>query len=132
MSLLYSSDGFARISSIIETKNKQQVKFGNKMREYDLSLETNVRFSSPRLDVYLCDDGVSYPLLESKLEAKFDPPLTTPSLVTPSLPSTLRDNTTFDMTLPNPPLSLAQSMKFKIGETLGVSASVGEDDTCYE
>jgi len=44
-------DGFARVSSMIETMNKQQVEFANKMREYDLSHETNLRFSSPRLDV---------------------------------------------------------------------------------
>jgi len=64
-----SDDGFATLSSMIETMNKQQVEFANKMREYELSHETNLRFSSPRLDIYLCDDGASYPPLESGLDA---------------------------------------------------------------
>ena len=44
---------------MMETMNKQQVEFANKMREYDLSHETDLRFSSPILDVYLCDHGAS-------------------------------------------------------------------------
>jgi len=36
------------------------------------------------------------------------------------------------MTFPDPPFPLAQSTEYKVDETLGVSASVGEDDTCYE
>jgi len=51
-----SDNGFVRLSSMIETMNEQQVEF--KMREYDLLHETGLRFSSTRLDVYLCDDGV--------------------------------------------------------------------------
>ena len=59
-------DGFARLSSMIETMNKQQVEFANKIREYDLSNEIDHRFSSPRLNVYLSDDGASYPHVESR------------------------------------------------------------------
>jgi len=79
-----SDDGFAKLTRMIETMNEQQVKFTNKMREYDLSHETDLRFSSPRLDVYLCNDGASYPPLESGLEAEFDPLLTTPFLIASS------------------------------------------------
>jgi len=45
-----SDDGFARLSSMIETMNEQQFEFANKMREYHLSYETDLRFSSPKLD----------------------------------------------------------------------------------
>ena len=62
------------------------------MREYDLSHETDLRFSSPKLDVCLCDDGASVPPLESGLETVLDPSLATLPLVAPS--STLRDNNT--------------------------------------
>ena len=89
-------------------------------------------FSFPKLDGYLCDDNASFPPLESELEEVLDPPLTTPSLVAPSLPSTLRDNTTLIMTFPDPPLPLAQPTEVEVGETFGVSGSVDEDDTCYE
>ena len=40
--------------------NEQQIKFVNEMQEYNLSHETNIRFSSPRPNVNLCDDGVSF------------------------------------------------------------------------
>ena len=69
MSLLHSDEGFARLSSMIETMNKQQVESENKMQEFDLSHETDLRFSSPKFDVCLCDDGASFTPLESKLEA---------------------------------------------------------------
>jgi len=38
------------------------------------------------------------------------------------------------MTVPDPPMSLAQLMEYEyeVCETFGVSTSVGEDDTCYE
>ena len=42
------------------------------------------RFSSARLDVNFCDDGVSFPPLESELEKVIDPPLTTLLFVAPS------------------------------------------------
>jgi len=87
--------------------NKQQVEFANKMREYDMSHETDLRLSSLRLDFYLCDDGVSFPPLESGLEVVLDPPMTTSSLIIPSSPSTFRDNTMLIMTFPDPPFSLA-------------------------
>jgi len=45
--------------------------------------------------------------LESGLELALDPPMITPSLVAPSSPSTLRDNTMLTITLPNPPFTLA-------------------------
>ena len=66
------SDGLARISNMIETMNKQRVEFETKMREFDLSWKTNFSFSSSKLDVCLCDDGVSFPPLESGLEAGLD------------------------------------------------------------
>ena len=62
---------------MIETMDKQRVELEIKMREFDLSYETDLRFSSPKLDVYLCDDGVSFPLLEFGLEAVLDPSLVT-------------------------------------------------------
>ena len=40
---------------MIETINEQQIKFVNKMQEYDLSHETDLRFSSSRLDVNFYD-----------------------------------------------------------------------------
>ena len=127
-----SNEGFARLSSMIETMNKQQAKFENKMREFDLSHETNLRFSSPNLDVCLCDDGASFSPLESGLEVGLDPPLTTLPIVPPPSPSSLCNNTTFNMTLPDPLLPLAQSTEFKVGETFSVNASVDEDDIRYE
>jgi len=36
------------------------------------------------------------------------------------------------MLLPDPPLSLAQSTEFEIGETFTINASVDEDDVCYD
>jgi len=123
---------FVRLTNMLETMNKQQIKFVNKMWKYDLLHETDLRFSSPKLYVNLCDDGVYFLPLESGLEEVFDPLLTTLSLVALSSPNTIRVNTTFIMTLPDPPVPLAQSPKFEEGKTLGISASVDEDDTCYE
>ena len=74
-----------------ETMNQQRVEFEIKMREFGLSHETGLRFSSPKLDVCLCDDGASFTPLETGLETVFDPSLTTPYLVAPPSPSTLRD-----------------------------------------
>jgi len=115
-----------------ETMNEQQVKFANKMREYNLSYETDFRFSSRILDVYLCDDGASSPPLEFGLEVVCDPHLTTPSLVAPSTPSTLGNNTMFIMTLPNPHFPLTQSTEFEVGETFSINVSFDDDDTYYE
>ena len=98
----------------MEVMNKQQAEFETKMQEFDLSHETDIRFSSPKLDVCLCDDGASFTPLESGLEAILDPSLTTPFLVAPPSPNTLRDNTAFNMTLPAPPLPLAQSTEFEL------------------
>jgi len=61
---------------MIEAINEQQIEFVKKMREYDLSHETDLRFSSPRLDVNFCDDGASFHPLESGLEEVIDPSLT--------------------------------------------------------
>ena len=47
---------------MIETMNEEQIERANKMREYDLSPETDLRFSSPRFDVNMCDDGASSPM----------------------------------------------------------------------
>jgi len=127
-----SNEGFPRFSNMIEAIDKQRVEFELKMREYDLSHETDLRFSSPKLDVCLCDDGASVPPLESRLEAVLDPSLTTLLLVAPSSPLTLRDNTTFNMRLPDSPLPLAQSTEFKVGEIFSVTESIDEDDICFD
>ena len=74
------------------------------MWENDLSHKSDPRFSSPRLDVNLGDDGATFTPLESKLEEVIECPSTILPLVSPSLPSTLRDNTSFVMTFPNSPL----------------------------
>ena len=74
----------------------------------------------------------SFPPLEFRLEVVLDSPLTTPCLVTPSAHSTLRDNPALVMTFLNPPFPVAQLMEFQVGETLGISASVVMNDTCYE
>lgn len=127
-----SNGSFAKLSSMIETMNEQQIQFAKKMREYDLTNETDLRFSSPRLNVNMCDDGASFPPLESELREILDPPLTTLPIVAPSSLSTFRNNTVFIMTFLNRPSPLAQSTEFKIGETFGVHTSVDEDDTCSE
>ena len=38
----------------------------------------------------------------------------------------------FNMLLHDPPLPLAQSTEFEVGETFTVNASVEEDDACYD
>jgi len=91
----------------MEAMNKQQAKFYSKIQEYDLPHENDLRFSSPKLDVCLSHDAASFTPLECGQEAVLNPSLTTPSLVAPPSPSALRDNTKFNMTLPDPPLSLA-------------------------
>jgi len=127
-----SDDSFAKLSSTMETTNEQQISFANKIREYNLSHESDLRFSSSRLDVNLCDNGGSFPPLEFGLGEILDPPLTILPIVTPSSPSTFRKNAAFIMTFLDRPFPLAQSMKFEVGETFGVSTSVDEDDTCSE
>ena len=77
------------------------------MQEYDLSYKTDLSVNFSELDVNLCDDGASSLTLESRLEEVLDPPSTTLPLVAPSLPSTLRDNTSFLMTFLDPPFPLA-------------------------
>ena len=112
--------------------DKKQVEFANKVREYGMSYETDLMFDSPIPGVYLCDVGVTFCSLEAGLKAVLDPPQTTSSLVAPSSPNTFRDNTTLNMTLSDPLFPLAQSTEYEIGDTLGISTSVGEDDACYE
>jgi len=114
---------------MIEIMNERQIEFANKMREYDLSPKTSLSSSFSRLDVNVCDDGASFPPLESGLGEIIDRPLTTLSIVAPSLPSPYRSNTALIMTFLDIPSPLAQSMEFEIGETFGVSANVDEDDT---
>jgi len=87
-------DGFAGLSSMIEIINKQRLEFAQKMRERDLPHQTDLRFSSPRLGIYLCNDRASFAPLKSVLQALLDPPVTTSSLVAPSSPSTFRNNAT--------------------------------------
>ena len=115
---------------MIETMNEQQVKLANRMREYDLSHETDLRVNFSELYVNLCDDGASSLTLESGLEEVLDPPLTTLPLVAPSPAGILRDYTLLCMTYPNPPFPFAQSTEFKVGEIFCVDASVNEDDIC--
>ena len=55
---------------MIETIDEQHIKIVNSMWEYDLSCETDFRFSSPELDVNFCDDGESFPPLESELDSR--------------------------------------------------------------
>jgi len=102
-----SDEGFAKLDSMIETMNEQQIEFANKIREYDLSHETDLRFSSHRLDVNMCDDGASFHPLECGLEEILDPSLITLLTIAPSFPITLGDNTMFIMTFLNTPSPLA-------------------------
>jgi len=113
-----SDEGFARLSNMIKAMNMQQAEFESKMREYDLWHETDLRFSSSKLDVCLCDDGASFTPLEFGLEAVLYSSQTTLSVVAPPLSSTLKDYTTFNMTLLNPPLLLAHLTEFEVGESL--------------
>jgi len=66
---------------MIETMAKQQAEFENKMREFNLLHKIDLRFSSPKLDVCLCDDGASFTPLKFGLEAVLEPSLTTQPLV---------------------------------------------------
>jgi len=79
-----SDEAFSRLSSMIEAINEQHIQIVNRMWEYDLSRETDLRFSSARLDVSFCDDGTSFPPLKSGLEGVLDPSPTTVPFVTPS------------------------------------------------
>jgi len=79
-----SDEVFSRLSSMIEIINEQHIEIVNRMREYNLSRETDLRFSSARLDAKFCDDGASFPPLESELEEVLDPSPTTLSFVAPS------------------------------------------------
>ena len=69
-----SDEGFTRLSSMIETIDEQHIKIVNSKREYDLSRQTNLRFSSTGLNVNFSDDGESFPPLEFGLEEVLDPP----------------------------------------------------------
>ena len=62
------------LTNTLEIMNEQQIEFANKTREYDLSHKIDVRFSSPRLNVNLCDDAMSFPPLEFGLREVLDPP----------------------------------------------------------
>jgi len=68
----------------METINEKHSAIANRMREYDLSRETDLRFSSTRLYVNFCDDGESFPPLESGQEEVLDPSPTTLPFVAPS------------------------------------------------
>ena len=76
----------------------------------------------------MSNDGAPFTPLESRLEVVLDPYLTTASLVAPHSPNTLGDNTTFNMTLPDPPLPLGQLTEFNVGESFSVNTSLDEDD----
>ena len=58
-----SDYSFAGLTSMRKTMNEQQVEFANKIWEYYLLYETNLRFSPPKLDVHLFDDDASFPPL---------------------------------------------------------------------
>ena len=88
-----SADGFARLSSMIEIMNEQQLKLTNFIREHDLSHQIDPRLRSPEPNGNLCDDGESFPTIESELEKVFDLPSTTLPYVGLSSPNTLTDNT---------------------------------------
>ena len=87
---------------MIETIDEQHTMLVNSMRESDLSHETDLRLSSPRLDVNLCDDGESFPPLESGLEEVLDPPPTTLPFVAPSLLSVSFDEDDFCLLYTSP------------------------------
>ena len=88
-------------------------------------------FCSPEPDVNLCDDGESFPTLESGLWEVFDHPLTTLPPITLFSPNTLRDNTASLLTFPDSPYPLTQSMGFGVGEIFSIDVSVDEDDFYY-
>ena len=67
-----------------------------------MSHKSDLRYSSPKLDVYLCDGG-SFPPPESGLEAVLDLTPTTPSFVAPSSPSSLGDNIMLTMSFSEAP-----------------------------
>jgi len=69
---------------MIETIDEKHIKIVNSMREYDLSRETDLRFSPTRLDVNFYNDGESFPPLVSGLEEVLDPPPTTLPSIAPS------------------------------------------------
>ena len=102
------------------------------MREYDLSYETNLRFSSSILGVNLCDNGAFFFSLDFGPQEVLDPSLATIPFVAPSSPSTLRNNVTFIMTFSDPPIPLAHSTECEIGEIFGMTTNVDKDDTCCE
>jgi len=102
------------------------------MHECDPSHETDLTFSSSKLDVHSCDDGASFLNLQSGVEEVLGPFLTTLHLVVPSLPSTVENNITFIMTFFNPHFPLAQLMKFEICGTFCVDPNVDKDDISYE
>ena len=104
--------------------DEQNAKFENSLREYDLSHEADLRFSSARLDVNMCDDGMSFPPPESGLEEVLDPPLTISPIVAPSSLSTPRDTTEGALSLTISPLPLAQCTELKVGESFRDDASM--------
>jgi len=69
---------------MIDTINEQRIEIVNRMREYDVPREIDLRFSSARHDVNFCDDSVSFPPLEFELEEVLDPSPTTLPFVVPS------------------------------------------------
>jgi len=59
------TDDFATLTSRIEIMTEQQNEFANYMQKHHQPLESNLKFTSLRLDVNLCDDGASLLRLES-------------------------------------------------------------------
>jgi len=95
-------DSYARVNVVIEIMNDRHECFIGKMGERGLLHETCPGPSSARLEVSLYDDyGSSLPLgpnfmVDSSLIGRaevIDPPLTSLSIVPPSLPGTPRDTT---------------------------------------
>ena len=125
-----SNDSFIILNHMIDVIDEQNAKFENSLREYDLSHETDLRFISARLDVNTCDDGVSFPPLESALKEVLDPPPTISPIVAPSLLSTLGDTTKDVLSLTISPLTVALYTKLKVGESFRDDASMySEDDS---
>jgi len=117
--------------------NEQQKCFVGKMRECGLLHETDPSLSSSKPEVSLYDDyESSFPLEPNfmidlpftTLAEVIDSPLTSLSIVTPSLPSTPKDTVEGVLRLLSSHLSLAQCTGLEMGESLRGYAICVEDD----
>ena len=106
------------------------------MREFGLLHETNPNLPIPRLESSLHNDYESSLFLEfnvvddepmTNLEEVLGPPLTSLSLVAPSLPSTPVATSVSDSTFLASPVPLAQCLGLEMGEIFSASVRVFED-----